>query len=155
MEEGNRLWMIVMSIEIRERKKEEKSVENCNGNDSIEEEECDKANDDRKSEEREVVLNYDIEEDPECTNLLVGLMDVDKYIFVLFKVLIMCLAYFSFHMFFNLFIRPLFISLEERIGMVIAALQEQWCHPEGCTDEDQKTIEAIVKNIKESGRRFW
>ncbi|KAK8800326.1 hypothetical protein WA171_004959 [Blastocystis sp. BT1] len=136
--------MIVMSIEIRERKKEEKSVENCNGNDSIEEEECDKANDDRKSEEREVVLNYDIEEDPEY-----------KYIFVLFKVLIMCLAYFSFHMFFNLFIRPLFISLEERLGMVIAALQEQWCHPEGCTDEDQKTIEAIVKNIKESGRRFW
>lgn len=39
--------------------------------------------------------------------------------------------------------------------MVIAALQEQWCHPEGCTEEDQRTIEAIVKNIKESGRRFW
>lgn len=45
-----------------------------------------------------MVLNYDIEEDPECRNLLIGLMDVDKYIFVLFKVLIMCLAYFSFHM---------------------------------------------------------
>ena len=36
--------------------------------------------------------------------------------------------------------------------MVIAALQEQWCHPEGCTEEDQRTIEAIVKNIKESGK---
>ena len=39
--------------------------------------------------------------------------------------------------------------------MVIAALQDQWCHPEGCTPEDEETIQAIIKNIKESGRRFW
>ncbi|KAK8790243.1 hypothetical protein WA588_000408 [Blastocystis sp. NMH] len=87
---------------------------------------------------------YNIEEDPEY-----------KYIFVAVKVALVCLAYLSFHMFFNLFIRPLFISLEERIGMVIAALQDQWCHPEGCTPEDEETIQAIIKNIKESGRRFW
>lgn len=39
--------------------------------------------------------------------------------------------------------------------MVIAASQDQWCHPEGCTPEDEETIQAIIKNIKESGRRFW
>ena len=64
----------------------------------MEEEEVDKTSDDCKSEERDVVGKYDIEEDPECTNVLIGLIDIDKYIFVLFKVLIMCLAYFSFHM---------------------------------------------------------
>ena len=52
-------------------------------------------------------------------------------------------------------IRPLFISVDERIGMVVAALQEQWCQNGVCTGEDEKTIAAIVKNIKESGRRFW
>lgn len=52
-------------------------------------------------------------------------------------------------------IRPLFISVDERIGMIVAALQEQWCKNGGCTGEDEKTIETIVKNIKESGRRFW
>ena len=52
-------------------------------------------------------------------------------------------------------IRPLFISVDERIGMVVAALQEQWCQNGVCTGEDEETIEAIVKNIKESGRRFW
>ncbi|KAK8827474.1 hypothetical protein WA538_003434, partial [Blastocystis sp. DL] len=84
---------------------------------------------------------------------LVFIIYTDKYIFVAVKVALVCLAYLSFHMFFNLFIRPLFISLEERIGMVIAALQDQWCHPEGCTPEDEETIQAIIKNIKESGRR--
>ena len=73
---------------------------------------------------------------------LVFIIYTDKYIFVAVKVALVCLAY-------------LFISLEERIGMVIAALQDQWCHPEGCTPEDEETIQAIIKNIKESGRRFW
>ena len=47
------------------------------------------------------------------------------------------------------------MSVEERIGMIVAALQDQWCHNGVCTGEDEKTIQAIVKNIRESGRRFW
>ena len=57
--------------------------------------------------------------------------------------------------FFNTLIRPLFVSVEERIGMIVAALQDQWCHNGVCTGKDDKTIQAIVKNIRESGRRFW
>lgn len=57
--------------------------------------------------------------------------------------------------FFNTLIRPLFVSVEERIGMIVAALQDQWCHNGVCTSEDEKMIQAIVKNIRESGRRFW
>ena len=57
--------------------------------------------------------------------------------------------------FFKTLMRPLFVSVEERIGMIVAALQDQWCHNGVCTGEDEKTIEAIVKNIRESGRRFW
>ena len=56
---------------------------------------------------------------------------------------------------FNLFIRPLFVSVDERIGMIVASLQEQWCPRDGCSEEDEKTIQAIIENIKSSGRRFW
>ncbi|KAK8829349.1 hypothetical protein WA577_004677 [Blastocystis sp. JDR] len=97
-----------------------------------------------QEEEDKLPDGYDIEKDPEY-----------KYIFVIVKMVIVCLGYLCFHLFFNTVIRPLFISVDERIGMVVAALQEQWCQNGVCTGEDEKTIEAIVKNIKESGRRFW
>ena len=44
--------------------------------------------------------------------------------------------------------------MEEQLGLIVASLQDQWCSHGQCTEEDEKVIQAIVKNIKESGHRF-
>ena len=44
--------------------------------------------------------------------------------------------------------------MEEQLGLIVASLQDQWCSHRHCTEEDEKVIQAIVKNIKESGHRF-
>ena len=97
--------------------------------------------------------------------LLYSFIYIDKWLFVGFKIIIVLLAYIAFQLVFlkyyfdiqcfDTFVRPLFISVDEKIGMIIASLQDQWCSEEGCTPEEQRTIQAIVKNIKESGKRFW
>ena len=44
--------------------------------------------------------------------------------------------------------------MDEQLGLIIASLQDQWCVRGQCTEEDEKVIQAIVKNSKESGHRF-
>ena len=97
-----------------------------------------------KEEEKPHRVAYDVETDPQF-----------HYIFVILRVVVVVLAYFCFQLAFNTFIRPLFVSVDERIGIIVASLRDQWCRHGECTEEDEKTIQAIVKNIKDSGRFFW
>ena len=51
-------------------------------------------------------------------------------------------------------IRPLLISMDEQLGLIVVSLENQWCSHGQCTEEDEKVIQAIVKNIKKSDHRF-